>query len=101
MSETWGDAEIASLQAMVQSITDDRNRLLEENEHLKAEIREARNEAAVVRRAYLHERGRANAAARALGDLGALEASAAFDEMAYRGPAERYATASESEESKP
>ncbi len=30
-----------------------------ENRRLEAEVSEARNEAAVVRRAYLHERGRA------------------------------------------
>lgn len=66
--------------------------LIRENARLREEIREARNEASVVRRAYLHERGRANAAVRALENVGALAEAGRLDEHKYRGPAEGYAS---------
>lgn len=56
--------------------------------HLNTEIREARNEAAVVRRAYLHERQRATTAVAALQPFN-LELAERLDALEYRGPAER------------
>jgi regulator of replication initiation timing len=63
-----------------------------ENERLREEIKEARNEASVVRRAYLHERQRANVAVRTLREVGARTEADELDEQAYKGAAERYCT---------
>lgn len=59
-----------------------------ELERLKAEVKEARNEAATVWRAYLHERERANEAVRLLHDYDPEEGERLMD-SAYKGPVER------------
>lgn len=56
---------------------------------LEAEIREARNEAATVRRAYLHEKQRAEKAIRVLKQHGYGDIALMLERAAYKGPAER------------
>lgn len=59
-------------------------------ERLEAEVKEARNEAATVRRAYLHEKARAERAIDTLGTEGYGVVANRLEDQAYKGPAEMF-----------